>query len=98
MRKSLYDIKNLKILSTLRIKEIGENLFKLEKRLSNFRKYCYQDEFEHRNIKDIRNLCNGIAFNRIDEDYYRPIRTKSAINGKYVEYESKWVKDKIFIT
>ena len=25
----------------------------------------------------------------IDEDYYKPIRTKSAFNGNYIEYESK---------
>ena len=36
-----------------------------------------------------RNLFNGI-----DEDYYRPIRTKNAFNGNYVQYESKEDKDK----
>ena len=30
----------------------------------------------NRNIRDIRNLLNSI-----DENYYRPIRTKSAFNG-----------------
>ena len=94
IRKNLHDIKNLKNLSTQIIKEIEENIFKLEKRLYNFKKDRYQDEFKHKNIRDIRNLFNGIAFNRIDEDYYRPIRTKDAVNGNYVEYESKGDNDK----
>ena len=47
----------------------------------------------------MRNLFNGIAFNvvalnGIDENYYRPIRTKRAFNGNYIEYESKGTKDK----
>ena len=42
-------------------------------------------------IRDIRNLFNEIAFN---EDYYKPIKTKSAFNGNYVKYESNGDKDK----
>ena len=30
----------------------------------------------------------------IDEGYYKPIRTKSALNGNYIEYESKGDKNK----
>ena len=29
-----------------------------------------------------------------DEDYYKPISTKSAFNGNYIEYESKGDKNK----
>ena len=29
-----------------------------------------------------------------DEDYYQPIKTKSAFNGNYIEYESNGDKDK----
>ena len=43
------------------------------------------DDFKHWNIRDIRNLFNQ----SIDEDYYKPIRTKSAFNGNYIKYESK---------
>ena len=73
------------------MKEIQEHLSKLEKRFSNFRKYLCQDDFEHRNIRDVRNLfarvaLNETAFNQlIDEDYYRPIKTKSAFNGNYIK-------------
>ena len=57
----------------LKIKEIEENFFELEECL--FKNYYPQDDFEDRNVKHIRNLCNG-AFNQsINEDYYKPIRT-----------------------
>ena len=48
------------------------------------------DDFKHWNIRDIRNLFNQ----SIDKDYYKPIRTKSAFNGNYIEYESKGDKSK----
>ena len=38
--------------STQKMKEIEESLFKLEKRLSSFKNYRLQDDFEHKNIKD----------------------------------------------
>ena len=52
IRKNLYDIKNLKHLSTQKIKEIEKYLFKLEKSLSNVKKYRSQDE----NLRDVGNL------------------------------------------
>ena len=73
------------------MKEIQEHLSKLEKGFSNFKKYLCQDDFEQRNIRDVRNLfarvaLNETAFNQlIDEDYYRPIKTKSAFNGNYIK-------------
>ena len=33
-------------------------------------------------------------FGEIDEDYYKPIKTKSAFNGNYIEYKSQGDKDK----
>ena len=27
--------------------------------------------------------------NKIDEDYYKPVKTKSAFNGSYIQYESR---------
>ena len=73
------------------MKEIQEHLSKFEKGFSNFKKYLCQDDFERRNIRDVRNLfarvaLNETAFNQlIDEDYYRPIKTKSAFNGNYIK-------------
>ena len=34
-------------------------------------------------------------FAEVDEDYYKPRKTKSAFNGNYTEYKSKEDKDKI---
>ena len=36
----------------------------------------------------------GNLFSEADEDYYKPIKTKSAFTGKYIKYESKGDKDK----
>ena len=40
-------------------------------------------------IRDIINL-----FDEINEDYYKPVKTKSAFNNNYIEYESREDKDK----
>ena len=76
-----------------KIKETEESIFKLEESLTNFKKDHFQDDFKYRNIGNMRNLFNGVALNGIDENYYKPIRTKSAFNGNYIENESKGDKD-----
>ena len=77
MEKNLYKIENKKI------KYIEKNL-KLENNLSKQKKYYDYDDIEYKGIRGIRNLFNLT----IDEDYYRPIRSNSAFNGNYFEYES----------
>ena len=52
-------------------------------------KYDY-DDAEYIGIRDIGNLFNQPT----DEGYYKPIKTKSAFNGNYIEYESNGDKDK----
>ena len=74
------------------MKEIEESLFKLQERLSRFKKYRNRDydDPEYKRIRDIINRFNKIVFNQsINEDYYKPIRTKSAFNVNYIEYKSK---------
>ena len=99
---NLYDIKNPKNLSSEKIKEIEESLFKLEERLSNFENYLPQDDLEHRNIKDIINLFNRVALNEItfnqsiNEDYYRPIRTKKLLMVITSNMQAKEAKTKIY--
>ena len=45
---------------------------------------------------DVENLFNGISFSRsTDEDYHRPIRTKSVFNGNYIELSSREYLDMI---
>ena len=41
-------------------------------------------------MRDVGNLFNQST----DEDYYKPIKTKSAFDGNYIEYESNGNKDK----
>ena len=53
-----------------------------------------KNDIEYRGIRDIGNLFNEVAFDKIDKDYYKPIKNKSAFNGNYIKYESKGDKDK----
>ena len=59
-----------------RLNELEKNLLELEK---------YRDDYEHKGIKDIKDLCKL----SIDEDYYKPVLFKSGYNNNYVQYESK---------
>ena len=62
-------------------------------RLSNLNKYLYQDDCRNKNMRDIRNLINQ----SIDEDYYRPIITKSVLIVITSNIKAKRTKTK-FIT
>ena len=75
-----YGLKNL---FTPEIKETEQSLLELEKILSQLKKYYDYDDTEYQGIRDI-----GDLFDEIDEDYYRPIKTKSAFNANYIEYEN----------
>ena len=90
IRKNLYEIKNKNNISNSKIKEIEENLFELEKNLSKLKKYHDYDDAEYKGMRDVGNL----FIQSIDEDYYKPIRTKIAFNDNYIEYVSKGDKDK----
>ena len=68
-----------------------KNILKLEKSLSKLKKYHDYDDIEYRWIRDVRNPFNLST----DEDYCKPIRTSSAFNGSYNEYQSKEDKTKI---
>ena len=83
IRKNLYEIENKKNLSTQKLKEIEKSLSKLEK-------YYDDGDAEYIGIRDIGNLFNQSS----DEDYYKPVKTKSAFNGNYIEYQSDGNKDK----
>ena len=83
IRKNLYEIESKKNLSTQKIKEI-------EKSLSTLKKYHDYDDAKYIGIKDVGNLFNQST----DKDYYKPLKTKSAFNGNFIEYESNGDKDK----
>ena len=53
------------------------------------KKYYDYDYIEYEGIRNVKNIFDL----SIDEDYYKSIRTKSALNG-YIEYERKGDKDK----
>ena len=90
IRKNFYEIEN-KNLSESKTKQIEKNLFELEESLSKLKKYHYYDDAaEYKGIRHVRNLFKQ----SIDEDYCKPIKTKSAFNGNYIEYESKGDRDK----
>ena len=98
IRKNLYDIKKTKNLSKLKIKEIKENIIELAESLFKLSKYYDYDDIEYKGIRDVRNLFNGVVFNRsTDEDYYKPIKTNSAFNGNYIEYQIKEIRYKFII-
>ena len=67
-----------------------------KKGLSCFKKYYDHDDTEYRGIRDIENVFNGHLCDEIeiDEDSYKPAKTKSAFNDNYIEYENKGDKDK----
>ena len=90
IRRNFYEIENKKNLSKAKIKEIEQNLIELEKSLFKPNKYYDYDDIEYKGIRDVENLFNQST----DEDYYKPIKTKSAFNGNYIEYQSKGDKDK----
>ena len=56
------------------------NLLELEKSLYNLKKHHDYDDTEYQVIRDMRNL-----FGEVDEGYYKPIKSKSAFNGNYIE-------------
>ena len=85
IRRNLYEIENKKNLSKSKIKEIEQNLIELEKSLFKLNKYYDYDDIEYKGIRDAENLFNQST----DEDYYNPIKTKSAFNRNYMECQSK---------
>ena len=57
--------------------------------LNKREKYNDHDDPDYYGIRDIENL-----FNKIDEDYLKPIKVRDAFNGNYIEYESRGNKNK----
>ena len=54
------------------------------------KKYYDYDDIEYRGIRNVRDLFDF----SIDEDYYKPITAKSALDDSYIQYESKGDKGK----
>ena len=85
IRRNLYEIENKKNISRSKIKRIEQNLIELEESLFKLSK-CYDyDDIKYKGIRDVENLFNQST----DEDYYKPIKTDSAFDGNYIEYQGK---------
>ena len=57
-----------------------------EEYLNRLEKYQYHDsdDLDYKGIRQTENL-----FDEINEDYYKPIRTRGSFNNNYIEYESR---------
>ena len=88
------DFSELRHLFKSKINEFIRSLYNIKipkilpaPKIRETKKNLFKLEKSPNNLK--RNL-----FDEVDEDYYKAVKTKSACNGNYIEYESKGVKDK----
>ena len=72
------------------LQEAEEFLKELKEDLIRLKRYQYNNnkDLDYKRIIEIENV-----FDKIDEDYYKPIKTKSAFNDNHIEYESRGDKD-----
>ena len=76
---------------TKELKKAEKFFKKLEEDFDRLEKHQCRDndDLDYKGIRQIENL-----FDEINEDYYKPIKTKGAFNNNYIEYESRGDKDK----
>ena len=67
------------------LKKLEEDFDRLEKH-----RHWDNDDIYYKGIRQIENL-----FDEINEDCYKPIKTKGAFKDNYIKYESRGDKDKI---
>ena len=104
-RKTFYNIKNYRHLSTSEIEEARKNLIELRKSL-RFKKFHgdidsvdyddldnYNDNYDFADDYEHREIGSvRRLFKEFDGDYYKPIRTDSGLAGRnnnYIEYKSR---------
>ena len=104
-RKTFYNIKNYRHLSTSEIEEARKNLIELWKSL-RFKKFHgdidsvdyddldnYDDNYDFADDDEYRKIGSiRTLFKEFDRDYYKPIRTDGGFAGRnnnYIEYTSK---------
>ena len=79
-----------KIENESKINKIERNLTELEENLSKTKKYYDYNDIECRGIKNVRDLFNL----SIDEDYCKPLTARGAFDVSYIQYETKGDKGK----
>ena len=67
----------------------GQSFAELYNKVEETKKYPDHDDLNYKGIRNIENL-----FDEINEDYYKPVKTKGAFNDNYIEYESRGDEDK----
>ena len=82
IKNNLYSLEKTKQFDS---KKTNKRLNELEKKLIELKKYHNHDDEEYRGIKDIKYLFKL----SINEDYYKPVLSKSGYNENYLQYESK---------
>ena len=76
---------------TTKLQKIEESLGKLKRELEKIKRRNIINDIGYIGIKEIQNLFNEIN----EEDCYRLIKFKHALNDEYVEYESRGDEDNI---
>ena len=89
IKKELYEIENKTNLSDKEKEKIDDNLLKLVNKLNKKEKYHDRDDLDYHGLRDIENV-----FDKINDDYYKPILLKSSFDESYKYYESRGDKDK----
>ena len=69
------------------LKKTKENINRLEQY-----RYHDNDDLDYKGIRQIENL-----FNEINEDYYKPIKTKSAFNNNYIDMKAEGTETKDYL-
>ena len=69
-------------------------LIKIEEDINRLEKHHYRDndDLDYKRIKQIENL-----FNEINEDYYKPVKTKSAFNNNYIDMKAEGTETKDYL-
>ena len=83
--------KREKKLCTKKLQKDEKFFKKLKEDLSRLEKYWYHEN-DDLNYKGIRQIEN--SFDKIDEDYCKPIKTDGVFHDNYMEYESRGDKDR----
>ena len=76
---------------TTKLQKIEESLGKFKRELQKTKRRNIINDIDYIGIKETQNLFNEIN----EEDCYRPIKFKHALNDEYVEYESRGDEDNI---
>ena len=67
----------------------GQSLAELYNKVEETKQYPDHDGLDYKWKRKIENL-----FDKINEDYYKPVKTNGAFNDNYIEYKSRGDKDK----